>query len=257
MTQILDIDWHCEVAGLRMHLGQPLEQAHPRLHTSSFADSAVDLKHSMNWMWLQTHKGRSQHEMSQVVVETVKRALPFYGAVSRELYRDKHDYLLLSAAILAGDQYLTSEAAKLVRIADVHTELPNYFRSLSGILKFMLAGDQALAKEQFEVLSACKGKETDIRAAKKSVLKAFITGDVKDLRRQVNGVAQDFWKRLKQSTDSAVQDPRGNIKLGTSWDVNRFWPWPEAAVLKIMSQRGTDFETDEFWLPAKLISGKD
>jgi hypothetical protein len=77
MPDILDLDWHIELAGLRMKLGQPLEKAYPNLHNCTFVESANDLKHGMNWMWLQTQKATPFNLAAQALTDIVVRSLLF------------------------------------------------------------------------------------------------------------------------------------------------------------------------------------
>jgi hypothetical protein len=252
---IRDLDWHIERAEFQMKIGQPLETAYPKLQKCTFVNSADDLKHGMNWMWLQSQKTTPFSKTSAVLADIVRRSLPFYGVVTRELFRDKNDYYLMSAAILTGDRDALAKATEIVKEAEVGAESPNYFRSLAGILKFKLKGDSKRAEQQFEIFCSCKGKLTGLNVAKKTFLKAFIADDVKALQRQIKGVAATYWKRIEVSEKSTVQNRAGDITLGMVWDTNNFWPWPEAVLLRLMARRGIEFETDEFWLPKILIKG--
>lgn len=255
MPNILDLDWHIELAGVRMKLGQPLEKAYPKLHNCTFVESANDLKHGMNWMWLQTQTATPFNLTARALTDIVTRSLLFYGVVERELFRDKNDYYLMSAAILAGNRDAMAKVAETVREAEPGAASPNYFRSLAGILKFKLAGDSKRAEQQFEIYSSCNGKLTGLNVAKKTFLRAFITDDVKALQRQIKGVAATYWKRIEMAKVSTGQNCDGEITLGMAWDSNNFWPWPETVLLRLMARRGIEFETDEFWLPKILIKG--
>lgn len=190
--RILDLDWHIELAELQMKIGQPLEIAYPNLYKCTFVDSANDLKHGMNWMWLQTQTAPLSNKTSEALTGVVKRSLPFYGVVTRELFRDKNDYYLMSAAILTGNHDAVSKVTGIVREAEFSAESPNYFRSLAGILKFKLEGDSKRAEQQFEIYCSCKGKLTGLNVAKKTFLKAFMADDIKALQRQIKGVAATY-----------------------------------------------------------------
>lgn len=257
MQTIADIEWHIEYAEHRMQIGQSLETASPKLHRRTFVNSANDLKHGMNWIWLQTQRATPFGKISEVLADIAKRSLPFYGVVANELFRDKNDYYLMSAAILTGNQEVITKVTETIREVDVAAETPNYFRSLAGILKFMIEGDLKRAGQQFEIHCSCKGKLTGLNVAKKTFLRAFMAGDIKALQRQLNGTAETYWGRLERSKKPTVQTRDGEITLGMVWDTNNFWPWPEAVILRLMTQRGIEFKTDEFWLPKSLIAGKD
>ncbi len=241
-----------------MNLGQTLETAYPKLQKSRFSASRRDLKHALNWMWLQTHTGTPHQETIKAVTQIVSRSLAFYDALKWELSRDEHDYVLLNTAILIGDQELLAKVLTRITVADETDERNNYWRALTGILKFMLGGDQARAEKQFLMRSLCKGKMTPTRTPKISFLKAFIAGDAKPLQRQVKTLTESCWKIVQDYSWPTVLKREGDceIKLNLGiCDALNFWPWPEAAILKLMARNGATFETDEFWMPQVLIKG--
>ena len=209
-------------------------------------------------MWLQTHKGTPHQQTTQTVTQIASRSLAFYDALKWELSRDEHDYVLLNTAILIDDHELLAKVLARITVADETDERNNYWRALTGILKFMLAGDHGRAKQQFQLRCLCKGKMTPTRTPKKSFLKAFIDGNAKSLQRQVKTLTESYWKivqeyswptGLKQESNCEI-----NLNLGIC-DALNFWPWPEVATLKLMARNGAEFETDEFWVPKMLIKG--
>ena len=206
-----------------------------------------------NWTWLQTHKGTPQHEIGDAVSQIVKRSLAFCGAREWDSTRDWHDYVLLNVAILVGSQDLIEEVLKFVSVADVNAEKPNWFRAQTGILKCRMMGDPAQAERQYEIMNLCRGKQPATRTATKAVLRSFIADDAKAMRRQIKSVTDYYWKELQRILRVPVLNTDGEIRLGV-WDDNRFWPWPEAAILKLMARGGAKIEANEFWLPEQLIA---
>jgi hypothetical protein len=257
MAKILNLDYRLEEAASSMKLGQPLEIAYPKLQKSRFNSSSQDLKHALNWMWLQTHKGTSHQETLCVVKQIVRRSLAFYDALSWDSSRDQHDYVLINAAILVDDPELLAKALMRITVADEKDEMNNYWRALTGILKFMLANDQDRAGQQFQMRCLCKGTMTPTRTPKTSFLKAFIAGDAKSLQRQAKTLTENCWKIVQDYSWPTVLKREGDceIKLKLAiCDALNFWPWPEVAILKLMARNGTEFETDEFWVPKILIN---
>ena len=104
-----------------MKLGQPLETVFPKLRDRDAFNSFTHLKHALNWMWLQTHNGLLQQEITNAVAQIVRRSLAFCAARERESSRDMHDYVLLNVAILVGDENLVQEVSDFVLEADVNT----------------------------------------------------------------------------------------------------------------------------------------
>jgi hypothetical protein len=256
MPNILDLDYKIEVAACSMKLGQPLETAYPKLQKSRFNSSTQDLKHALNWIWLQTHKGTSHQESLYAVKQIVRRSLAFYDALKWDTSRDQHDYVLINAAILVGDQGLLAGVLARITVADEMDESNNYWRALTGILKFMLAGDQARAGQQFQMRCLCKGAMTPTRTPKKSFLKAIIAGDAKSLQRQVKTLTENCWKLVQDYNWPTVLKRQGDGEIKLSLGLcgaNSYWPWPEAVILKLMVQSGAEFEPDEFWVPRILI----
>lgn len=258
MPNILNLDYNLEMASCSMKLGQPLETAYPKLQKSRFSFSRSDLKHALNWMWLQTHKGTPHQQTVQTVTQIVSRSLAFYDALNWDSSRDEHDYVLINAAILVGDQELLTRVLTRITVADEMNESNNYWRALTGILKFMLARDQARAGQQFQMRCLCKGKMTPTRTPKTSFLKAFIAGNAKSLQRQAKTLTENCWKLVQDYNWPRVLKRQGDgeIKLNLGvCDALSYWPWPEAVILKLMVQSGAEFETDEFWVPKILIKG--
>ena len=255
MTRIIDIDDLIEFTSYRMKLGQPLETAFPKLRDLTSSYSKTHLIHAADWMWLQTHKGLPNQEITDAVARIVKRSLAFCCAREWESSRDKHDYVLLNVAILVGDQGLIDQVLKFVLEADVNADEPDFWRAQTGILKCRMLGDAVQAERQYEIMNLCKGKLPAIRPATKPVLRSFIADDAKAMQRQIKSVAGQFWKVLHQHLRiPVVMSDRDEIRLGV-WDYNRFWPWPEAAILKLMARGGAKIQADEFWLPEQLIAG--
>ena len=164
--------------------------------------------------------------------------------------------MITNAAILIGDQELLAKVLMRISVADQTDEQNNYWRALTGILKFMLAGDQVRVRQQFQMRCLCKGKMTPTRTPKKTTLKVFIDGNAKSLQRQVKTLTENCWNIVREYNLPTVQKREGDcdikLKLGIC-DALNYWPWPEAAILKLMAQNGANFDTDEFWLPKILI----
>ena len=255
MTKISDIDDHIELTSFRLKLGQPLEAVFPNLREPSTSLSLKHLINAANWMWLQTHKGLHQKEIADTLMPIVKRSLAFCRAREWESSRDKHDYVLLNVAVLVGDHALIEEVLKFVSEANVEADELNFWRAQTGILKCRMLDDAVQAERQYEIMNLCKGKQPPIRTASKPVLRSFIANDAKALPRQIKGVVDQFWNILHEHLRiPVVMTNRDDIRLGV-WDHNRYWPWPEATILKLMARGGAKIQADEFWLPEQLISG--
>lgn len=237
-----------------MKLGQPLETAFPKLRDLRSSYSTTHLLNSVNWMYLQTHNGLSQREIADSVANIVRRSLAFCFARERESSRDQHDYVLLNVAILLGDKELIQEVLGFVLEADANAGDNQYWRAQTGILKCRMLGNFTGAKQQYEIMNLCKGKQPAVRAAAKPVLRSFIADDAKAMQRQIKSVTSQYWKWMHENMRIPVVMTDRDVRFGV-WDSNRFWPWPEAAILKLMAQAGAKIQADEFWLPGQLIAG--
>ncbi len=242
-----------------MKLGLPIPIAFPRLKKpgvgGEFSGPSNALKALLNWIWLQAHKGADTEGVEKGAHNILARALQIYEIAESGMHRDRHDLLLLSAAILAGDRETISRSIEIVKEATMPASGPQYFASASGMVKFRLLNNEKEVARQFELFSAHKGKEAVVRIPKVSMFKAFVSFDCKAIKRGCHAVEREFWMRLG-SGRPGVAIGATSVQLGV-WDSNRYWPWPECVLLRILRDQCPHLEADPFWIPRSLLLRAD
>ena len=257
MPEILDLERQFMNAEWDMKLGKGAETAFPRLGQSGasghYVGPATALKHTLNWIWLSLVSGESLATLSATVQPILTRATAVYDLAAGDTYRERHDFLLLACVLFAGSREVSQKVLDLVRTAIPGRKENQYYAASCGMVKFRLLGDDESARQQFAIFCTHKGKEAVFRNASQNFYRAFIELNLKVLQNQTHKVAEEFWKRLEAVRLPRLVNKDGEIEL-KDWDYNRYWPWPEAAMLRVLRQRGLNIKPDGFWIPEELMA---
>ena len=245
MPLITDIDKQVEDATSFVQFGQPVGTAFRRLKKSGFAEPESVLKQSVNLTWLLSHQGVPFEEIRSRLQPMVRRGMEVYALVEGSLMmRGSHDLMLLALAVLVQDTALLEQVSGLVQEAD--EESPKYYAAVAGIMKFHVLREPLRMQKQLELFWSFRGKPAMLRVPSRMFIQAFVARDLKKLHRERGKVEQEFWTNLGFPREHKPE----NLTLDFR-DYNRFWPWPEAVLLRLLDAEAPP-DIDRFWFPAPL-----
>ena len=249
------LEFELSVAEGLAHLGQTSRQAFPDIERRLFVDARQTLLNAINWAWLKWCERRDRAEVVLPLEDVVRRGIELdrhLDVGGMQSGRAEHDVFLLHCAILTGNHELMHLAAEVARPAESEGEQLAYDAAWAGMLKFRILRDEPRVQGQREIMGRCKplrifqwpGKKLCDGFAQKDTI-AF-RGAIRESIRKWWNTARDRGAILEQGNGTKIVNLR-------KMHIHYFWPYPEAAFIRLMMNEAMGVVHDDFWLPEEFL----
>lgn len=253
--KIVDLESALERKWNSIHISQNLKSYANELHGNGsalargFTVPTIWLLNSINWLWLMLQNQKSISQISQALQPVINRAV---SAVTdphaHSALREEHESFLLQLALLLDDQILLQRILQVIgqKTPEINGTWYLYYWNLA--VKHAIEGNRSEEQQSWNLMIETKYHK-QYAWPSKSLVQAFSERNASALERLICRDCEKHWK-FAQHDKALKANPF--LFFAENKHAHSYWPWVEAAFLRMAQYKGLQLKYTSFWLPEEL-----